>query len=94
MSTALPAILAITTAACYLSAIYWRSRQPQHAGGSEVALTVWEVIAYVEAEREQQTQSGRHRLREPPPESTQDNQVPAPPPLELQQRILEALHRL
>ncbi|MEU5845234.1 hypothetical protein [Saccharopolyspora shandongensis] len=67
----------------------------QHAGGGEGALTVWQLIAHVEAERQQSEHSGRHRLREPEPEP-QSPEVDAPvmPPLDLQQRVLDSLYRI
>lgn len=92
MATALPGIIMIITGiAFYLVAIYWNTHRPQHSGGGEGALTVHQLIAHVEAERRQREQTGRHRLRElEPPPSTPD----APPPLELQHRVLEALRHL
>ncbi|MGW1679833.1 hypothetical protein [Saccharopolyspora sp. NPDC002376] len=92
MAIALPGIVMITAGIVfYLFAIDWRSRAPQHSGGGEGVPTVWQLIAHVEAEQRKREQTGRHRLREPaPPPSTSDG----PPPLELQQRILEPLHRL
>ncbi|MER6989603.1 hypothetical protein ABT337_23280 [Saccharopolyspora hirsuta] len=75
--------------ACYL-VLTWRPRRAQHAGGGEGALTVWQLVAHVEAERRERERVGRHRLREPV-ESTSDD---AGPPLELQQRVLDGLRRL
>lgn len=75
--------------ACYL-VLTWRPYRPQHAGGGEGALTVWQLVAHVEAERRQRERPGRHRLREPV-KSTSDG---AGPPLELQQRVLDGLRRL
>ncbi|MER5394951.1 hypothetical protein [Saccharopolyspora sp. NPDC002686] len=75
--------------ACYL-VLTWRPRRPQHAGGGEGALTVWQLVAHVEAERRQRESGGRHRLREPA-ESTSD--CPGLPQ-ELQQRVLDGLRRL
>ncbi|WP_177226863.1 hypothetical protein [Saccharopolyspora shandongensis] len=91
----LPGIAGITgTAALYLIITCWKSYRPQHAGGGEGALTVWQLIAHVEAERQQREQGGRHRLREPqpPPPSTSDAEKA--PSLEVQRRILDALRRL
>ncbi|MEV0699383.1 hypothetical protein AB0I53_15895 [Saccharopolyspora sp. NPDC050389] len=95
MLAMLPGIAGITgVAALYLITTCWKSYQPQHAGGGEGALTVWQLIAHVEAERQQREQGGRHRLREaqPPPPSTSDAEK-APSP-EVQRRILEALRHL
>lgn len=90
MSTALPGILMITAGvACYLIALYCKTNRPQHAGGGEGALTVWQLIAHVEDERRQRERTGRHRLREPRPEPPPS---PEPPTLDVQRRILEALH--
>lgn len=101
MLTTLPIVIAIAAAAAFfIIAMYWRSDRPQHAGGGEGALTVWQLIAHVEAERQQREQGGRHRLREPadahdPPQtSTSDTRDPVRPSPEIQRRILEALHRL
>ncbi|RKT84176.1 hypothetical protein SAMN05421805_103101 [Saccharopolyspora antimicrobica] len=66
----------------------WRPHRA-HAGGGEGALTVWQLIAHVEAERRQRERAGRHRLREP--ESTSDEPGS---PLELQQRVLDGLRNL
>ncbi|MDA3645949.1 hypothetical protein LZ318_15805 [Saccharopolyspora indica] len=74
--------------ACYL-VLTWRPHRAQHAGGGEGALTVWQLIAHVEAERKQRERGGRHRLREP--ESTSDE---SGPPLALQQRVLDGLRNL
>ncbi|SDX92621.1 hypothetical protein SAMN05216215_1017102 [Saccharopolyspora shandongensis] len=99
MLVMLPVIAVIVTApALFFLAMHWKADQPQHAGGGEGALTVWQLIANVEAERQQRSQPGRHRLREPAPDdepqnSTSDTEISAPPQ-EIQQRILEALHRL
>ncbi|MDA3644949.1 hypothetical protein LZ318_03795 [Saccharopolyspora indica] len=92
MATALPSIIMITAGvAFYVFAICWNTHRPQHSGSGEGALTVHQLIAHVEAERRQRERTGRHRLREPePPPSTPD----APPPLELQHRILKALRHL
>ncbi|MEV6233741.1 hypothetical protein AB0L88_38365 [Saccharopolyspora shandongensis] len=90
----LPGIAGITgAAALYLFITCWKSYRPQHAGGGEGALTVWQLIAHVEAERQQREQGGRHRLREPQrlPPSTSDGETPS---LEVQRRILEALRHL
>ncbi|MEV0704204.1 hypothetical protein AB0I53_40690 [Saccharopolyspora sp. NPDC050389] len=96
----LPTIAVIVAApVLFLLAMHWKTYRPQHAGGSEGALTVWQLIANVEAERQQRAQPGRHHLREPAPDdeldqdSTSDTQISAPPQ-EIQRRILEALHRL
>ncbi|MEV0082238.1 hypothetical protein [Saccharopolyspora sp. NPDC050642] len=95
----LPTIAVIIAApALFLLAMHWKADRPQHAGGGEGALTVWQLIADVEAERQQRSQPGRHRLREPAPDdedqrSTSDTEIVAPPQ-EIQRRILEALHRL
>ncbi|MEV0049671.1 hypothetical protein AB0H34_04130 [Saccharopolyspora shandongensis] len=91
MLAVLPGITGVV--ALYLIITCWKSYQPQHAGGGEGALTVWQLIAHVEAERRQRDQGGRHRLREPqPPQpSTSDDETPS---LEVQRRILEALQRL
>ncbi|MGW1681678.1 hypothetical protein [Saccharopolyspora sp. NPDC002376] len=75
--------------ACYLI-LAWRPSRPQHAGGGEGALTVWQLVAHVEAERQQRERGGRHRLREPV-ESISDS---SGPPLELQQRVLDGLRCL
>ncbi|KAA5829162.1 hypothetical protein ABT337_25440 [Saccharopolyspora hirsuta] len=102
MATALPGIIMITAGiAFYAFAIYWNAHRPQHSGGGEGALTVHQLIAHVEAERRQRQRTGRHRLHEPhpephpepPPPSTPDTPS-APPPLELQRRVLDALHHL
>lgn len=108
MTTALPGIIMISSGVlCYLFALCWNTRGPQHAGGREGALPVWQLIAHVEAERQREA-TGRHRLREPRtgPPSTQDDPAPptaeaptsAPPitapPVELQRRVLDALRRL
>ncbi|MEU5845122.1 hypothetical protein [Saccharopolyspora shandongensis] len=94
MLAVLPGIAGITgVVALYLIITCWKSYRPQHAGGGEGALTVWQLIAHVEAERRQRDQGGRHRLREPqPPPSTSDTEEP--PSLEVQRRILDALRRL
>ncbi|MGW3471520.1 hypothetical protein ACWDKQ_24370 [Saccharopolyspora sp. NPDC000995] len=99
MITMLPVIVAIAAAAAFfVIAVCWKSDRPQHAGGSEGALTVWQLKAHVEAERQQRERGGRHRLREPADThdplraSTQD--APVQPSPEVQRRILEALHRL
>ncbi|MEV0088567.1 hypothetical protein [Saccharopolyspora sp. NPDC050642] len=94
MLAVLPGIAGITgVVALYLIITCWKSYRPQHAGGGEGALTVWQLIAHVEAERRQRDQGGRHRLREPqpPPPSTSDDETPS---LEVQRRILDALRRL
>ncbi|MFI0471055.1 hypothetical protein ACH347_43965 [Saccharopolyspora sp. 5N102] len=93
MLAVLPGIAGITgVVALYLITTCWKSYRPQHAGGGEGALTVWQLIAHVEAERRQRDQGGRHRLREPqPPPSTSDDETPS---LEVQRRILDALRRL
>ncbi|PKW13016.1 hypothetical protein [Saccharopolyspora spinosa] len=64
----------------------------QHSGGGEGALTVWQLIAHVEKERQQWERQGRHQLREPEP-CWPDNDAPAIPPLELQRRVLDSLCR-
>ncbi|WP_190817814.1 hypothetical protein [Saccharopolyspora pogona] len=57
-----------------------------------------ELIAHVEAERRQRERGGRHRLREPEPESAvpeaSTSDGPVMPSLELQRRVLEALRRI
>ncbi|MDA3648294.1 hypothetical protein LZ318_17830 [Saccharopolyspora indica] len=60
----------------------------QHSGSGEGALTVWQLIAHVEEERQQRENQGRHRLREP------HRPDDAPPSLDLQQRALNSLYRI
>ncbi|MEV0056108.1 hypothetical protein AB0H34_37180 [Saccharopolyspora shandongensis] len=72
--------------------VSWQPYRPQHSGAGEGALTVWHLIAHVEAERRQRERGGRHRLREPVQRSTSD--AFEPPPQELQRRVLEGLRRL
>ncbi|TDD41179.1 hypothetical protein [Saccharopolyspora elongata] len=66
----------------------------QHAGGGDGALTVWQLIAHVEAERQQREHSGRHRLRELELEPQPPVDAPEMPPLDLQQRVLDSLYRI
>ncbi|MEU5850414.1 hypothetical protein [Saccharopolyspora shandongensis] len=82
--------------AYYLIVTCWKSYRPQHAGGGEGALTVWQLIAHVEAERQRREQGGRHRLREPgdPTRHSISDTRGHAPPLDLQQRVLDALRRL
>ncbi|MCI2422027.1 hypothetical protein MOQ72_31805 [Saccharopolyspora sp. K220] len=104
MLAVLPDIAAIAAApAFFLLATYWKTYRPQHAGGGEGALTVWQLIAHVEAERQQRERGGRHRLHESAPDaarettsrlSTSDNHASEPPPLEVHRRVLDALHHL
>ncbi|MGW1680417.1 hypothetical protein [Saccharopolyspora sp. NPDC002376] len=95
MATALPGIVMIASGVVfYLFTICWMTDRPQHSGGKEGDLSVWQLIAHVEAEQQQEP-VGRHRLREPRPEPPPPApSVPAPPPLEPQQRVLESLTRL
>ncbi|GAA0523495.1 hypothetical protein [Saccharopolyspora thermophila] len=75
----------------------YRRRLPQHAGAGEGATNVWQLIEHIEAEAAERARPrGRHRLREPVEESTTDTVPlwPEPPPLDLQQRVLESLRRL
>ncbi|MGI8308502.1 hypothetical protein [Saccharopolyspora hattusasensis] len=69
------------------------SEYGKHSGGGDGALTVRHLLAQAAAEA---ASRGRHHLREPqpPPHSTKDINAPQPPPLEIQRRILDALHRL
>ncbi|MEV0700781.1 hypothetical protein AB0I53_23125 [Saccharopolyspora sp. NPDC050389] len=97
MFAMLPSIAAIVAApTLLLLAMHWKSYRPQHAGGGDGALTVWQLIAEAEAERQQRQRGGRHRLRDPEGfrQSTSDTNGSGPPPPEIQRRILEALHRL
>ncbi|MGW5644488.1 hypothetical protein [Saccharopolyspora sp. NPDC003762] len=62
---------------------------------------MWQLKAQIEAENARRERGGRHRLREPTPESTSDARVPGErgeawpaPPLELQRRVLEGLRRI
>ncbi|GAA4611536.1 hypothetical protein [Saccharopolyspora hordei] len=75
--------------ACYL-VLTWRPRRAQHARGGEGTVTVWQLVAHVEAERQERERAGRHRLRGPTV-STPDGPWP---PLELQRRVLDGLRRL
>jgi hypothetical protein len=56
-------------------------------------LTVWQLIAHVEAERQQREHGGRHRLRESEPHSP-DIDAPVTPPLDLQRRVRVSLYRI
>ncbi|WP_190820555.1 hypothetical protein [Saccharopolyspora pogona] len=73
------------TAVTILTASGWAWRAfaayGQHSGGGEGALTVWQLIAHVEEERQQWERQGRHRLREPEPRWP-DNDALAVPLLE------------
>ncbi|QIZ34921.1 hypothetical protein [Saccharopolyspora sp. ASAGF58] len=87
--------LAAAVTALTASGWAWRAftAYGQHAGGGEGALTVWQLIAHVEEERQQREHQGRHRLREPEPPLARQRD-PAIPPLELQRRALDSLYRI
>ncbi|QIZ35430.1 hypothetical protein [Saccharopolyspora sp. ASAGF58] len=87
----MPQIGFISAILAYYLSVTRKSYRPQHAGEGEGALTVWHLIAHVEAEQRQREQGGRHRLREPTEHSISDSQAP---PLDLQRRVLEGLRRL
>lgn len=81
--------------------VLFHAQRPQHAGAGEGTTTVWQLKAQIEAENAQRERVGRHRLREPVPESISDNQAAgergepwSAPPLELQRRVLEGLRRI
>lgn len=93
MLTALPYLAAVPTAVLIAIVATWCSYRPQHAGSGEGALTVWQLVAEVEAEQRQREQTGRHRLREPDPPAPEPPADPGPS-LEVQRRILQALQRL
>lgn len=78
-------------------ALLFGRRFPRHAGAGKGATTVWQLRRQVEAEQARRTGGGRHHLREPPHDaSTEDFGVAAlvPPPLDVQQRVLQGLRRL
>lgn len=92
----MPQIGAISAIVAYYLIVTWKPYRPQHAGAGEGALTVWHLIAHVEAEQRQREQGGRHRLRVPtePPDSPASPPGSPAPPLDLQHRVLEGLRRL
>ncbi|MER7012295.1 hypothetical protein ABT324_12805 [Saccharopolyspora sp. NPDC000359] len=93
--TALIMFTACTATAMVATGWTWRTfaAYGQHAGGGEGALTVWQLIAHVEEEQRRHERQGRHRLREPEPHWPDDD-APTPPPLDLQRRVLNSLHRI
>ncbi|MFI0469892.1 hypothetical protein ACH347_37985 [Saccharopolyspora sp. 5N102] len=93
--TSLFVLTACLGTALTISGWAWRAfaAYGQHAGGGDGALTVWQLIAHVEAERQQHEHSGRHRLREPEPQSPEVD-APVMPPLDLQRRVLDSLYRI
>ncbi|SEG83227.1 hypothetical protein SAMN02982929_04220 [Saccharopolyspora kobensis] len=89
MLSALPYLAAVSTTALILITLTWCTYRPQHAGGGEGALTVWQLIEEAEAERRQRERTGRHRLREPAPPSPEPG-----PSIEVQRRIHQLLQGL
>ncbi|MCI2421601.1 hypothetical protein MOQ72_29625 [Saccharopolyspora sp. K220] len=72
MLNMLPEIGTISAILALYLIVTWKPHRPQHAGAGEGALTVWQLIAHVEAERQRRERVGRHRRREPAEHSTSD----------------------